>query len=73
MSLKSSVTTITKRDITLSSIPKGQKLVSVLAISTPVIGTREKSVKAVETAGTGKDSKENRGKYPENLTQVPCI
>ena len=52
-----------------------KKLVSVLATSTPVTGTREESVgttKAVETAKVGNDSKESKGEYP-NLAQVPCI
>ena len=45
-------------------------------------GTRKKTVetaevvetaKAVGTAGIGKDGKESKGEYPENLAQVPYI
>ena len=53
-----------------------KKLVLVLAISTPVTGTREEMVEnteAIETAGAGKDGKENESEYLKNLTQVPCI
>ena len=58
-----------------------KNLVSVLATSTPVTGTREEVVEAaksigtvetVETAEIGKDDKESKGEYP-NLAQVPCI
>ena len=48
---------------------------SVLAISTPVTGTREKAVEtagAVETTEVGKNGKESNGEYP-NLARVPCI
>ena len=38
-----------------------KKLVSVLAISTPMIGTREEMV---ETAEVGKDGDESKGEYP---------
>ena len=58
-----------------------KKLVSVLATSTPVTGTREEAVeaaesietvKAVETAKVGKDDEESKEEYP-NLIRVPCI
>ena len=58
-----------------------KKLVSVLATSTPVTGTREEAVEAaesfgtaeaVETAEVGKDGEESEGEYP-NLARVPCI
>ena len=58
-----------------------KKLVSVLAISTPVTGTREEAVevaesieitKTVKTAEVGKDGEDSKGEYP-NLAQVPCI
>ena len=55
-----------------------KKLVSVLAVSTPVTETRKKAVetpKAVKTAEAGKNSKENKGiKNPtSNLAWIPCI
>ena len=59
-----------------------KKLVSVLVTSIPVTGTREetvetaeamKTVKAVETAGTGKDGGKSKCKYQENLSWVLCI
>ena len=49
---------------------------SVSATFMPVIGTRAETVKttkAVETTGAGKDKEEIKSKYPENLTQTPCI
>ena len=52
-----------------------KKLVSVLATSTPVTGTREEAVEAaefVETIRIGKDDEESKGEYP-NLARVPCI
>ena len=61
---------------------KAKKQVLVLATSTQVTGTREKTVetpevvettKTVETAGTGKNGKKSKGGYSENLVQVPCI
>ena len=58
---------------------KTTKLVLVLATSTPVIKTREEAVEivqiveAVKTVWKGKNSKKNKGKYLENLAQVPCI
>ena len=48
---------------------------SVLAISTPVTGTRKKAVetaRTIETAKAGKYDKENKREYL-NFTQVPCI
>ena len=44
-----------------------KKLVSVLAISTPVTGTRKKAVeiaKAIKTAGASKNGTKSGGKYP---------
>ena len=52
---------------------KTKKLVLVLAIFTPVIGTKKEIDEAVETAGVDKDSKKSEGEYPKNLTQIPCI
>ena len=61
---------------------EAKKLVLVLASSTLVTGTREKTVetpkavetaKTVETVGTGKDGKKSEGEYLENLARVPCI
>ena len=52
-----------------------KKLVSVLATSTPVTGTRKEVVEAAESVGiirVGKDNKESKGEYP-NLAQVLCI
>ena len=61
----------------MSSKPKNglKKLVSVLATSTPMTGTREEAVdtaKFVETAEVGKDDKKSKDEYP-NLAQVPFI
>ena len=52
-----------------------KKLVSVLATSTPMIGTREEAVETaevVETAKVGKDGEKNKGEFP-NLVQVSYI
>ena len=58
-----------------------KKLVSVLATSTPVTGTKEEAVetaesvetaKLVDTAEVGKNGKESKGEYP-NLARVPWI
>ena len=54
---------------------KSKKLVSVLATSMLVTGTREKAVrtvKAVWIVEIDKDSKESKSEY-WNLAQVPCI
>ena len=48
---------------------------SVSAIFTPVIGTREEEVKVAESVGTveiSKDNEKSEGEYP-NLARVPCI
>ena len=42
----------------------------------PVTETREETVeiiKAVETAGIGKDGEESKSEYLENIARVPCI
>ena len=61
---------------------EAKKLVSVLASSTLVTGTKKKTVetikaiettKAVETAGADKDDKKSKSKYPKNLVRVLCI
>ena len=61
---------------------EAKKLVSVLATFTLVTMTREEIVetakaletaKAVQIARTGKNGKESKGEYPENLAQVLCI
>ena len=53
-----------------------KKLVSVLATSTAVTKTREKTIetaKAVETTGAGKDDEKSKGEYPEDFARVLCI
>ena len=54
---------------------------SVLATSTPVIGTREEGVEAIKAIGTteaiegveiGEEDKKSKGEYPK-LVRVPCI
>ena len=61
--------------------PEVKKLVSVLAISMPVTGTRVETVEAAkavetaeaaETAEVGKNGDESEGEYL-NLARVPCI
>ena len=55
--------------------PKVKKLVSVLATSTPVTGTRAEIVETAKTFGTAKvneDGNKSEGECP-NLAQVPCI
>ena len=55
--------------------PEIKKLVSVLATSTSVTETKEKTIETAETVKTaevGKDGKESKDEYP-NLAQVPCI
>ena len=52
-----------------------KKLVSVLATSTPVTGTREEAIevaKSIEAAEIGKDDEESKSEYP-NFARVPCI
>ena len=73
MSLKSSATTVTGRDITPPSVSKSQKLVLVLATSTLMTEIREettetveaiKIAEAVESAEVGKNDTESKGEYP---------
>lgn len=48
-----------------------KKLVSVLATSTPITRIRKEAVQTAEA--TGKDGKESKSEYLENLAQVLCI
>ena len=50
-----------------------KKLVSVLATSTLVTGTRKEAVDIIGTAQASKDGKKSKSKYLENLAQVLCI
>ena len=55
--------------------PEGKKLVSVLATSTPVTGTRAETIETAEAVGTaevGENGDESEGECP-NLARVPCI
>ena len=58
------------KQISSESEKEAKKLVLVLVTSTPVTGTRKE---VAEAAGAGKNGKESKGEYLENLTQVPCI
>ena len=72
------------QQVPLESKSGVKKLVSVLATSTPMTGTREEAVvvakigkdgvesKLVEAAKIGKDGAESKGEYL-NLAQVSCI
>ena len=60
---------------------EAKTLVLVLATSISVTETREETVetveamtttKAIEIAGTGKDGRKNKGKYPENIARIAC-
>ena len=55
--------------------PEVKKLVSVLATSTPVTGTRAETIETAEAIGTAEvseDGEESEGECP-NLARVPCI
>lgn len=46
---------------------------SISATSILVSITRKETVKTVETAGAGKNSKKSGGEYPEYFVKVLCI
>lgn len=63
----------TEIDIMLSTISKRmQKLVLVLVTFTLLTEIREEAVEKNETLKAGKDSKESKSEYSENLAQVLC-